>query len=404
MTDNKTALRKQAEEKAFHLAPIEGLKPEGLDTLSPAATRQALQELRVHQIELEMQNEELRQSQAELDAARARYFDLYDLAPVGYVTLGEKGLILEANFTAATLLGATRGDLVQQPLSRFILKEDRDIFYRLRKQLLDMRSATSPRLHSGQAGQADANQEYELRLLKKDGTTFWAHLEAAVQDPATGEAQAGEPELRIVLSDITKRKQAEEALQTSERTISATLDALSSHIAILDDNGTILAVNRAWRDFARANSAGTANFGEGANYLNVCNEAHGPHSEEAAAFTAGFRSVIRGEHDELSFEYPCHSPDEERWFNVRITRFPGKNIHWLVTAHENITKRKETEAKLLEAVELLQKRAAELEMFNKVMIDRELRIIEIKEEVNALCREQAREPRYPPIWREGAGS
>ncbi len=91
----------------------------------------------MHQIELEMQNEELRRPQAELDAARARYFDLYDLAPVGYCTLSEKGLILEANLTAATLLGVARGALVKQPISRFILKEDQDIYYLHRKQLFE---------------------------------------------------------------------------------------------------------------------------------------------------------------------------------------------------------------------------------------------------------------------------
>ena len=95
-----------------------------------------LHELRVHQIELEMQNEELRRAQAELDAARARYFDLYDLAPVGYCTLSEQGLILEANLTAATLLGVARGALVKQPFTRFILKEDQDIYYLHRKTAL----------------------------------------------------------------------------------------------------------------------------------------------------------------------------------------------------------------------------------------------------------------------------
>ena len=78
---------------------------ENLKALSPEEIRKTIHELHVHQIELEMQNEELRRAQAELDAARSRYFDLYDLAPVGYCTISEKGLILEANLTAATMLG-----------------------------------------------------------------------------------------------------------------------------------------------------------------------------------------------------------------------------------------------------------------------------------------------------------
>jgi PAS domain S-box-containing protein len=173
------------------------------------ATRRALYELRVHQIELEMQNEELRRTQGELDAARARYFDLYNLAPVGYITLSEHGLILEANLTAATLLGVPRGALVNQPISRFILQADQDTYYLRRKQLFD----------TGEP------QTWELRMLYKGGTPFWAHLVAtAAQDPAANSgrdvygsspagASQGSPVLRVVMSDVTERKLAEETLQ-----------------------------------------------------------------------------------------------------------------------------------------------------------------------------------------------
>ncbi len=98
---------------------------ENLEVLSPDQVRQTLHELQVHQIELEMQNEELRRAQRELEASQARYFDLYDLAPVGYCTLSEQGLILEVNLTAATLLGVTRSTLVKQPLTRFIFPRTR---------------------------------------------------------------------------------------------------------------------------------------------------------------------------------------------------------------------------------------------------------------------------------------
>lgn len=87
--------------------------PDNLMVLPPEELRRMFHELRVHKIELEVQNEELRRAQAELDAARARYFDLYDLAPVGYCSLSEKGLILESNLTAANLLGMARGILVK---------------------------------------------------------------------------------------------------------------------------------------------------------------------------------------------------------------------------------------------------------------------------------------------------
>ncbi len=160
--------------------------PEAELFLSPEETRRALHDLRVQQIELEMQNEELRRAWVELDAQRARYFDLYDLAPVGYCTLSESGLILEANLTASTLLGMTRAVLINQRIARFIVKEDQDIYYQHRKQLFE----------------SGAPQACELRMASQDGAVFWAHLEAtAALD------EGGQPICRIVLNDITARKQ-----------------------------------------------------------------------------------------------------------------------------------------------------------------------------------------------------
>jgi len=152
-------------------------------------TQRLLHELRVHQIELEMQNEELRRTQMDLDAVRTRYFDLYDLAPVGYCTISEEGRILQANLTAATLLASNRRALVNRPFSQFIAKEDQDIFYLLSKQLLETREP----------------QICELRMLKSDDLQFWAHLVASAHVD-----QEGSPDLRIVLSDISERKLAEE--------------------------------------------------------------------------------------------------------------------------------------------------------------------------------------------------
>ena len=174
-------LRKRAEEKAAQ-------SPKETEPLSPAATRLAFHELHVHQIELEMQNEELRRAQVELDAARARYFDLYDLAPMGYVTVSAQGLILESNLTLATLLGVARGTLVRQPFSRFFPKEDADVYYLLHKQLL---ATGEP-------------QSCELRLVKSDGSPFWAHLAATAAEDHDGARVC-----RIALSDITERKQTD---------------------------------------------------------------------------------------------------------------------------------------------------------------------------------------------------
>ena len=149
----------------------------------------------------QMKSEAPRKSQAEIEAGHARYFDLYDLAPIGYVTVSEKGLILEANLTAATLLGVNRDALIRQPLTRFILREDQDLYDLYRKKL----SATS----SAGARQAGLPQKCELRMVRPDGEAFWARLEATTTDGAIA--------YRVVISDITERKLAEETLAESEK-------------------------------------------------------------------------------------------------------------------------------------------------------------------------------------------
>jgi PAS domain S-box-containing protein len=165
----------------------------------------------------------LRRAQTELDAVRARYFDLYDLAPAGYLTINEDGLILEANLAATTLLGLARGSLVKRPFSQFILKEYQDNYVLHHKQLFEARStgstvqqnsvqgstqASSLRQSSGQAGQtvqASSPQPSELRMLKKDGSSFWAHLETTLVLDSIGT-----PVCRTVISDISESKHAEE--------------------------------------------------------------------------------------------------------------------------------------------------------------------------------------------------
>jgi two-component system cell cycle sensor histidine kinase/response regulator CckA len=184
MTDD---LRRRAEDRARKTSAE---MPERLRTLSPEESLTLLHDLRVHQIELEMQNEELRRAQEELETSRARYFDLYDLAPVGYFSISDRGLILEANFTAATLFGVARGALVKQPLTRFIVPEDQDRYYLHRRRLF----ATG------------APQVLELRLMRGNGTRFWARLEATTAQDVDG----GTEVCRAVVSDISERKGLED--------------------------------------------------------------------------------------------------------------------------------------------------------------------------------------------------
>jgi len=151
-----------------------------------------------------------------------------------------------------------------------------------------------------------------------------------------------------VHTDITERKRAEEALAESERFARSTLNALSAHIAILDEHGAILNTNRAWSAFARINGA-KSDLGAGFNYLDVCDLATGPFSEEAHIVAAGIRAVIRGESTTFTVEYPCNSRDVKRWFMVRATRFDEDGPLRVVISHEDITTSKLTEEALRQA-------------------------------------------------------
>ena len=152
----------------------------------PRELQRVLHELGVHQAELESQNEELRRAQGEMVAARARYFDLYELAPVGYLTLDAEGRLLQVNLTAATMLGVARAELERKPLHRFILEEDRDVYVRHRRALLETR----------------APQACELRLQKREGSPLWVQLSSTQTEEPDGAVV-----LRTAMTDVTERKQ-----------------------------------------------------------------------------------------------------------------------------------------------------------------------------------------------------
>ena len=180
-------LRRRAE---VLLVSTAGHLPESTQEL-----QRLLHELRVHQLELEMQNDELRRAQIELEASRSRWFELYESAPVGYLTVNDAGEIVESNHCGAILLGLARGEAVNQPITRFILNEDQDTYYLLRQKLLS----------------TEERQSCELRMVRFDRTPIWVQLAAtSVRD------LQGSRVLRIVLIDITTRKQREASLQAQK--------------------------------------------------------------------------------------------------------------------------------------------------------------------------------------------
>jgi hypothetical protein len=116
------------------------------------------------------------------------------------------------------------------------------------------------------------------------------------------------------------------------------LDELPEHTAIVDRSGTIVAVNKAWKRFAKDNGvADLSKVSEGANYLDVCERAKGEQSHYAQSFGEGLRSVLSSREVRFAMEYPCHSPTERRWFVGRVERFADGDSPMALVAHENVT-------------------------------------------------------------------
>jgi PAS domain S-box-containing protein len=138
-------------------------------------------------------------------------------------------------------------------------------------------------------------------------------------------------------------------LQMTQQLLASALDSLSANIAILDEAGTIVAVNASWRRFADDNGLGWADYGVGRNYLAVVGAASGDSVDGAVQAAEGLAELIGGQRDQFYLEYPCHSPERKCWFELRATRFHTSQGTWLVAAHEDITLRKFAEQALHEA-------------------------------------------------------
>jgi diguanylate cyclase (GGDEF)-like protein/PAS domain S-box-containing protein len=149
-----------------------------------------------------------------------------------------------------------------------------------------------------------------------------------------------------IAHDITERKRAEQALNESERFARSTVDALTALIAILDESGTILAVNRAWAEYVSTRAKRPSEFMIGANYLMSCGQAAGASPEYSQELAAGIRSVLSGDESFYSLEYPAEGSNEKSWFVARVSRFQGEGPTRAVVAHENVTERHMAEERL----------------------------------------------------------
>lgn len=193
-----------------------GARPDQVHQPKPSTVEELLHELQTKQIELQKQNDELRRVQVELEKSRNHFVEIYDFAPVAYLTLNDKGLINEINLTGASLLGVERDNLLRKHLSRFISPEDRNNWLQYFTEALNSNDKLTR----------------ELSFVRQDTSNFHAHLESRrVLVDKDG------PEVRLVLTDISKRKQAEFALRDQEVFFKMISENSDEFIAVLDLKG-----------------------------------------------------------------------------------------------------------------------------------------------------------------------
>ncbi|WP_226992335.1 LuxR C-terminal-related transcriptional regulator [Desulfatibacillum aliphaticivorans] len=162
-------------------------------------------------------------------------------------------------------------------------------------------------------------------------------------------------------------KQAETIIKETQQYAKTILNSLSAHVAIIDENGMILETNRAWERFAQSNQISIRPDTLNVNYLEVCDAAQGESAEKSKEVAAGIRKVIKGEVEEFVLDYPCHSPNEKRWFYMRAARAVGSDTLRVVVSHENITALKEAESRLRQREDELKQKTLHLEEANAAL-------------------------------------
>ena len=210
-------LRDMAERRAREIHPLP------LASVSTDAMRNALHELQVHQIELSMQNEELRRTQLELEKSRARYIDLYDKAPVGYFTLMQTDTVLDVNQMAAGLFSLSQDAMAGQSITRFIQKNEQDNWYLHRKRLFE----------------TGERQVFEIRMVGADGSPFWGHVSMTLS-----QEEAEPPVCRAVLFDVSERKKLESELALEAKLLETTLGSIGDGVISTDSKGKVVFLNR----------------------------------------------------------------------------------------------------------------------------------------------------------------
>jgi PAS domain S-box-containing protein len=266
--------------------------------------------------------DETRRREQELEESSTRFRQMFEESPDAY-TLVRDGIFIECNRAAELLFQSSREQICGQSPVDFSPEYQQD-----GRSSAEVASEKIAEVFlTGYTG-------FEWLHRRLDGTEFWAVVSLKIM------TLQGQKVIFSCTRNISRRKQAEEALQKSEQFIRASLDGLSAHICVIDAAGKIVITNRQWNTFAEENDAADGTCGEGINYLDACCTSGDEDKSDAEEFHAALKAVTNGTLREFVKEYPCHSPTEERWFLCRINPFTIHGKTYAVISHENITKLK----------------------------------------------------------------
>jgi diguanylate cyclase (GGDEF)-like protein/PAS domain S-box-containing protein len=196
-------------------------------------------------------------------------------------------------------------------------------------------------------GQALQETDFGVVSPQREGIT-WLSVSAFRQVDAAGRLAA----VVVNFHDISERRRAQAQLERARAFALSVLDGLTASVCVLDSQGAVLAVNKAWKDFHAANGGAADVVHEGTNYLQVVCAAPGASATQpgSSPFADLLQQVLRGERDAFEWEYACHSPHEQRWFIARVSRMRGVEPLRVVVAHDNITQVKRGQEHLREAL------------------------------------------------------
>jgi diguanylate cyclase (GGDEF)-like protein/PAS domain S-box-containing protein len=263
-------------------------------------------------------------------------------SPIGIAVIDHEGIYRTINPAYCAIYGYARDELLGHSFTLVFPPTRREWVLGLHQTFLDV----------------GGELKGEWDVVHRDGVRLNVYTES-VRYPG----EDGRTRRLVYVVDITQRKQMELALKSSHQFAQSVLDGLLARICVLDESGIIVAVNRAWREFAGGDCQRTVTVHEGAPYLGVCGHAPAfPHEDghESDAFVSQLNEVLAGRLQQFQLEYPCHSANERRWFVARVARIEDSDPPRIVVAHDDVTALKQAQETLRQSEALLLDMAASI--------------------------------------------